>query len=484
MKARSKMSRNVYYPGVFDSSHIAFDTPDGPRVIVRRVEPKVTDLLNLAEHWHLSTVWVAPNSTLSHVDPEIFCDADESIWNIRYTQIGTTPRRLARMKSVTAWWRSGTFEEKRPIEIIFPEQTSWEWEEQDPLTLLQAILTMQRDLSLQLDGHPGSTGRELMKWCVLKDLQLTPQIDLAQLPAKFGRDFAWKRPIWSVEEWGKARPYYLHAYDKNSMYLSAASGAALGIGDPTYYAGPTMKAPDLRLAGLWRVEATPGTYREIERETHEPTRDMWDSKYPLCKFASMLPWPLAENQEWCTTPILKCLIEMWCHVKVFEGYEWPLSRRALAKWSDALWGLRMTYKGLDDPVGQLCYFSTKRIATATVGLLASDSTPAKEKQWYRPDWWSTIIETAKARMIYNIDHYLKEFGASPCMAFVDCLYYVSDSPDPDPRLLTRSNDLGGYKHKLSLPIDSDVVDWFSSEMSAGEVARLVNTWAEKREEYV
>jgi hypothetical protein len=296
---------------------------------------------------------------------------------------------------------------------------------------------------------------------------------LEQLPAKCGRDFAWKRDIPNEEVWSprngkKAR--WLHAYDKNSMYLSAAGGANLGIGDPTYYSGNLMKTPDLRLAGLWRVEA--------ERSTKQHD----SAPFPLRRFAYNLPWPLAENQEWCTTPILKCLIEMGCHVQVFEGYEWPVSRRALAKWSDALYGLRMSYKGLDDEVGQLCYYSMKRIATASVGLLGSTK-GAVDKRWFRPDWWSTIIETAKARMIYNIDHYMKDFGITPVMIHTDCLYYVSDSPEPDERLLLRSNELGGYKHKLSIPVDSDVVDWFAGDMSAGEVAQLINNRAEEEEIY-
>lgn len=448
------MSRAIYFHGVISDDRISVGSHDGPfSVRIPDLSMKVTAILRLADFYGLATVWVAPGCTLSHVDPDVFCNADESMWDIRYTEIATTAQRLNRMKNVTAWRKEGTFEEKRTIEIIFPEQTSWQWEETDPLTLLQAIQRLQSDTAVKIDSHPGSVGRELMKWWIQKGLQLTPKIDLEQLPAKCGRDFAWKIPISSKATW-------LHAYDKNSMYLSAASGANLGIGDPTYYAGANMKTPDLRLAGVWHIEA--------ERSDKQPV----SIPFPLRKFAKNLPWPLANGQEWCTTPILKCLIEMGCHVQVFEGYEWQTSRRVLAKWSDAVWGLRMSYKYDKSEVGQLCYHSMKRIATATVGLLASDKT--RDRQWYRPDWWSTIIETAKARMIYNIDHYIKEYGIVPCMVHTDALYYVSDSPDPDKRLLQRQNELGGYKHKLSIPIDRDVIDWFEAEKSAGEVVTLIN----------
>jgi len=463
------MSRNVYFPGVVSDLQFAIGSTDGPRVIIAKTPPIVTALLALAEAYNLDYVWVAPGSLLSACDPIAFCNADHEVWDIRYVEEPGTHTRLARMKRVVAWRRSGTFTEKRTIEIVFPEQTSWEWEEESPLTILLALQRMHHDFGFPVGSHPGAVGRDLMKWFVLKDLQLTPHIDLAQLPAKCGRDFAWKKPIETTAKELNGG-LWLHCYDKNSMYVSAASNCALGIGDPVYF-GPehTMKEPDIRNAGLWRVEVDP------------ISRVVKGIPGPLETYRYKLPFPLPQNQEWCTSPVLKCLIEMGWHVQVFEGYEWPLSRRALGKWAEALWGHRMTYKELDTEEGQLCYFSMKRIATASIGLLASDTTPLKEKMWYRPDWWSTIIETAKARMLYNIDHYGKDYGMWPVMVYTDALYYVSDSPMPDKRLLQRENELGGYKYKSGIPVNQDVIDWFNSEMSAGEVARLVNTWAQKRE---
>lgn len=451
------MSRTpTYYHGVVSSERLAVATGDGVRVILYHVEHKASALMRLAEECQLHTLWVAPGGVLSHCDPEVFQDLEEHMWDVRYNQVPTSSARLARMKRMTAWRRGGTFDEKRMIEIIFPEQTAWEWEEEDPLTLLTAILMLQKEFAVRVDAHPGSVGRELMKWLVPQDHKVMPHVDLAQLPAKCGRDFAWKREI---TEPGT----YLHAYDKNSMYLSAASGAGLGIGDPQYYCAENMKEPDLRLAGLWRVEVEPQS-----AQSYDPRA------YPLRRFAHHLPSPLARGQEWCTTPVLKCLVEMGLHVKIYEGYEWGLTRRALGKWAEFLWKMRAHYAEDKSPAGQLCYFSLKRIATASVGLLASEKVPLKEKLWARPDWWSTVIETAKARVLYNIDHYGKEWRIWPVMIFVDCLYYVSDSPEPDKRLLARAKELGGYKHKMCVPITDQVREWFASEKKAGEIAELLN----------
>jgi hypothetical protein len=116
----------------------------------------------------------------------------------------------------------------------------------------------------------------------------------------------------------------------------------------------------------------------------------------------------------------------------------------------------------------------KKIARASIGLLGSDKVPRRERLWARPDWWSTIVETAKARMFYNIDHYGREYNIWPHMVFVDCLYYVSNSPLPDKRMLERSQELGGYKHKGAIPITEDVQEWFNGDMSPAEVVRNIN----------
>ena len=388
------MSRNTYYHGVVTPERLAVGGPLASySVIDRHTSPKVTDLLNLAHDYNLNKVWVAPGTTLSHCDPLVFKNASPEEWDCRYTEIPANARRLAHMKRTVGWRVSGTFEEKRMIEIIFPEQTTWLWDESDPLTLLNAIQDMEADLAIPIDSHPGSVGRELMKWAVHKDCQIVPSVDLSQLPCKCAKDFAWKRPI--IE-----KGMYLHAYDKNSMYLSAASGAGLGIGDPTYYYG--YCTPDLNLAGLWRVDASPHF-----------TFDNSLTK-PLVRSAKMLPWPLAEGQEWVTTPILKCLGEMGARVTVIEGWQWPLTRRALggtpkhSGWAEMIWALRAKYKADTSDVGRVKYNSMKRIATASIGLLGSDKNPALDKAWARPDWWSTIIETAKARILYNIDSFGRE----------------------------------------------------------------------------
>lgn len=461
------MSRTNYFHGVVSDDRISFARHEGLVTVPGdTVNTGVTFLLHLAEHYNLSTIWIAPGSMLSAVDPEMFCNADTTVWNIQYTMTNEYPgaSRLPRMKKAVAWRHKGTFEEKRAIEIIFPEQGQWEWDEEDPEILLHAIVRLQADLSLPVASHPGDTGRELMKWGVKKELQVTPQIDLSQLPCKCGRDIAWKAPMYKNPH----TPHWLHAYDKNSQYLSAASNATLGIGDPVYYGGAYLKPPDLKLAGLWHIsieEPMPGAYY------HE-------SVQPLRHNRQNFPELLADNQEWVTTPILKCLVEMGYLVTIHEGYEWKLSRRALAKWSEIVWGLTFIYKQDESPSGQVCYQSMKKIARASIGLLGSDKVPRRERLWARPDWWSTIVETAKARMIYNIDANGQNYGLWPSMVFVDCLYYVSDSPLPDKRLLARSTELGGYKHKGCIPITEEVQEWFNGDMGPAEVVQKINEQAE------
>jgi hypothetical protein len=471
------MSRihKTYYHGVVSPDRIAFGGPlQSYAVVPMEIEPKVTRLLQLCESYAINRLWIAPDTTLSHCDPEIFKDANPEVWDIRYTETPPSHKKLPRMKRAIAWRREGIFEEKRSIEIIFSEQTSWEWTESDPLTLLQAIQAMEKDFAIPIDSHPGSVGRELMKWSVVKDSQIIPAIDLQKLPCKCARDFAWKRPIEEKGAW-------LHAYDKNSMYLSAASGAGLGIGNPTYYAGTNMKTPDMKLAGLWHIRDC----------VHIPGADKVLA--PLYAMHTFAPWPLAEGQEWCTTPILKILCEMGYHVTLSEGYEWPITRRALGGapnrpgWAETLWSWRAKYKADTSEAGAVKYASMKRIATASIGLLGhynpTAPAPMRDRAFPRPDWWSTIIETAKARMLYNIDAFARDGFGWPCMVFVDCLYYVSDSPEPDQRFLQRQNELGGYKHKGVVPIDEYLLEWFAGDMSPAEVVLKINIRQEEEALY-
>lgn len=464
------MSRNTYYHGVVAPDELAVGGPlSSYAKIVRSTQPRVTDLLQIAESHNLNRVWVAPGTTLSHCDPVAFKDANPEFWDLRYTEIPGNTRRLARMKRVTGWRQQGSYEEKRLLEIIFPEQTSWGWEESDPLTLLEAIQGLESDLAIPIDSHPGSVGRELMKWAVHRDCQMVPQVDLMQLPHGCAHPLAWKRPI-------TEKGLYLHTYDKNSSRLSAAGGAALGIGNPTYYAADLIKPPDLRLAGIWRIKTDQNS--RVER-----------ARTPLLQNRDRMPYPLEEGQEWATTPVLKCLLEMGYYVQVFEGWEWPTTRRALggtpsrAGWAELIWGLREKYRAEASDVGQLKYWSMKRIATAGVGMLGSEKNPARERQWARPDWHDTILDTEKARALYNMDNFGRDGYGWPCLVLVDALSYVSDSPKPNARFLQRQHELGGYKHQGTIQIDDDVRGWFADEhMTAGDVTRLIHLREEKEEE--
>lgn len=459
------MSRNTYFHGVISDERLAISGHDGPRVIVQHTPQQCSVLLQLAEMYQLHTIWVVPGSILSHADPQVFRDVDPEIWDIHYTELPTGPSRLNMMKSVTAFRHKGTWDEKRMITINFPEQSAWEWEEEDPLTLLLAILQLSRDLALPMNGHPGVMGRELMDWGVITDHKVLPNVDLGKLEMlRCGRDLAWKRAI------APGEGAYLHGYDKNSMYLSAAQGAGLGVGDPVHYQGETMKEPDVRKAGVWRIEASlvrPNVQKELV--TLHSRRNVEGPKYPLVQFADKLPWPVSSSQEWVTNVTIKLLKEMGGPIKIYEGYEWENTKRALGAWAEEVWKWRQHYKGDKSAVGQLCYTSMKRIATASVGLLTSDKTPEKERRWFRPDWWSIIVETAKARMLYNIDNYGKAFRIWPAMVYYDALYYVSDSPDPDPRLLVREKELGGYKHKGAWRITDELREWLRGDVSAGGV---------------
>lgn len=464
------------------------------RLVVDPFLPQTAQtILDLAMQSNAKFVWIAPKSDWSYVDPVTFRQVQVGFWNVHFTQIEATRNSPARMKRVTAWRTAGSWDEKRTITILFPEHDTWEWSETDPRTILRAILELEDTLGIPIENSPGATGRSLMKY----ENRLVsnhpswirkPQIDLSLLPCmEAGRDLAWKRPLTEYIPNG----WYLHVYDKNSQYLSAATGAMLGEGDPIYYANKEYRTYDPELlgvhvepmrpvnfnrAGLWRIEATVGDIHKDQGRTERFYKDAWETSVNR----QWLPLPLYNEQEWVTTNLLKLLLDMGYSVSVFEGFEWEESHRTLESWARKIWNARARYSGFEGKeynVLQLAYYSMKRIATASVGLLASDATPEKERAFYRPDWWATIVELAKARMIYNADRIGKQHGQWPHAFVVDALYYVSPEPDPEravPTILARRNELGGYKLKQMLQITDEVRDAFSDEKTPGDMARIIN----------
>jgi hypothetical protein len=283
-----------------------------------------------------------------------------------------------------------------------------------------------------------------------------PEIDFSQVPySNAGKDCAFKAA--NIEY----KPgLYLHAYDKNSMYLGAIRGAVLGAGTPAFYGPEEKPQPNLKLPGLWHCKIDTGA-----------------SKYNGVD----MPAALYRRQEWLTTPLLKLCMDLGYSVQVIEGYQWTEYHRTLEDWGAFLWQVRSTIK--DDTTNyphergrMLAYECVKRIATAGLGLLNADASAKYCPEWYRPDFWCTVVELAKERMIRNVMTIEQKYGLAPVACAVDCLYYISPEKDPYtavPHMTDKADSLGGYKVKHSLPLTPELARDMQAAKSAGSLARAV-----------
>jgi hypothetical protein len=77
--------------------------------------------------------------------------------------------------------------------------------------------------------------------------------------------------------------------------------------------------------------------------------------------------------------------------------------------------------------------------------------------WHRPDWWAAIVGEWARRLVTKVE----TLHTKPWLIDTDTIGIVSDEVDPEdaaPQLLTRRRGLGGYKHKLTLPLSPAVVE--------------------------
>lgn len=283
------------------------------------------------------------------------------------------------------------------ISIVFPhllKNAPWS-EAPDGAALLAALWRYQCGLATPYWRSPGATGTRLMAALhtgpgaiELKADQAYPYIAITHKEL----DIADARP-WSEE----MRQYrYIHAYDKNAMYLAACSSLALGVG--VAVEGRTF---DKNEPGYWRA-----TIR--------------------CNSIDLGPrYGLCDAEGWYPTPAVALAYELGAEVRIHESVSWPMHHRILEPWYKRIREARSYCQA--DP---LALAAVKATYTAGIGWLDGHWHRDAERQdvLYRPDWRHMIISQAKCNLLRTV---LAAFPVSPVIGIaVDCVYTLSDEPDP------------------------------------------------------
>ncbi len=428
------------------------------------------DLARQALDANVSNIWVLPGSRLSQAADKTFIESAGEEWDVfaSYSRMeGNRPMFARIWKRNTPGWAG------RTVYVGFPEWGTWPWMCPDVVTLLATVSYIESALGLPVLWSPGRMALDLLKALNLEKRAswLSPlSTDLRTLPTNGGktlpimkcaRDLTWKRELTAREKKMK----WVHKYDKNSMYLAAATGLLVGEGDPEHVEGDAF---DERLPGIWRIHA-------------ERADSLYDS----------VTLPSPARMEWLTTAMVTCAIKMSYQVQVLEGYQWNkqgMYHRTLESWANTLWAVRQSLKPTS-PTFELAfkhsqgrenaYNTIGAIAHVGIGKLGDEDTSGG---LYRPDMWALTVGRACANIFHNIESIRKTTGLTPVLVYTDSLWYVSNDQDPEtavPGIIDKQDKLGGYKvvYNQPLAMSKAVIDAFAKVDSPTKLVRMLNVLA-------
>ena len=437
---------------------------------------RITDLFELAKRHQLTQLWVHPRWAVAanlparlprsaagflprdaegHVLYEIphpFCEiSQDSSWSI------------APAGKLT-WWLHG-YEPGiyGAIDVAFPQYNEqrgqWPWVHDDDVpqetgmpdestTFLLALRYLTHALGMPIRRSPGSVGTGLMRWLHSGSDARTLALEVPEHlpePAQSGGvelELVWRRPLTNEER----HRTFVHAYDKNAQFLGATSSLALGFGEPIQLQStPAWEIlPYRKHPGYWRT-AVSTNQDLLLPDPISPYRD---------------PTEQAEG-IWLSSATLDLAIELGRVRAVHEAYVWPTSHRALEPWYKRLRDARIAFKTdtrtyQQAAARQLAYQAVKAIYTQAIGWLSSTAWDREGDELWRPDWRDAIIGQARTNLFRNILGFVQSRHV-PWMAGADCLYFISDDPDPlsaKPDKMKIGEALSDYKVKdAAIPLE-------------------------------
>jgi len=309
------------------------------------------------------------------------------------------------------------------VSIVFPlydEHAVWGLDT-DGATLLGALLAYARAVGTPYYRSPGRTGIDLLQELGKRGADAKREYP-ERLPPPAGQadtvtELSWLRTL-SPAERGKA---YLHSYDKNAQWLSAAGVVELGLSGIEERRDPTGTLPfDKKLPGYW-----------------------------LARIAGA-------EERWACTPTVAWALERGQAVTITEAYVWTTHSRAMETWYERLRGARTALYADTTPAGRLALGALKYTYALTISGFNSSWHKEKRSPLYRPDWRHLVIAQANANMSRAL-HKMDRDGYTPVAVHKDAVYLVSDEPDPVqacPPSVTLGTGLGHFKvQDAAIPLE-------------------------------
>lgn len=458
-REESKMHTLTFRNGVLTDTHLYVCLENGKparRVIVPPAN--IGEVFQLALTYHLAAIWIYPGTNISAQAGEAFNVAPE--WELTRPTYGETKNHPTmfiggyKKRDLRAQGESG-----ETVYVSYPEHNSawgltkrnetgaWVSRLSSPGALLFTLAYVEDALGFPIQYSPGACGRRVITETnkTRERAAWIAQVDMRKFPiccAENVKDLSWKRaltPEESAQEW-------LLAYDKNSQYASACTGARLGSGEPEEISAPIEFSTEKLVAGVWHCKIS--------------------GEIPFDGLG--LPHPTdGKTEGYFWTYTVKLLIELGYTVEIDHAFIWRESHTILRPFAELLWkaraalGFRERYTV--DEARAAAQGLVKDMMNHSIGTLNSRKFLKDGGKWFRPDWRELLRDNAKYQMFRRI---LKNYedGYRLLGAHVDCLFYASQEKDHTlalPNWLGRKG-LGGYKPKYSADIPMDVArEWFN-----------------------
>jgi len=329
------------------------------------------------------------------------------------------------------------------VSIVFPlydEHTVWGLDT-DGATLLAALLAYARAMGTPYYRSPGRTGIDLLQ--ELGKRRAGSQREYPErLPVPGGQadtvtELSWLRTLSPVER-GKR---YLHSYDKNAQWLSAAGVVELGLSGIAERRDPAGKLPfDKKLPGYW-----------------------------LARVAGA-------EERWACTPTVAWAMERGQAVSITEAHVWTQHSRAMETWYERLRGARTALYADPTPAGALALRALKLTYSLTISGFNSVWQRERRSPLYRPDWRHLIIAQANANLSRAL-HKMDRDGYTPVAVHKDAVYLVSDEPDPVaacPPSVMLGDGLGHFKvQDAAIPLETVLPAFDGTRGGIGTLLKLL-----------
>jgi len=418
--------------------------PERPIVPIRGAIRHVGDLYAGARRHGLTQLWLTAAWVRAAALPDTLAVA-EQFRELRHAFVSDGLDALHAFPTALTPWldvrKKG--EAGSGVSIVFPlydDHAIWGLDT-DGATLLVALLAYARAMGTPYYRSPGRTGTDLLQ-------------ELGKRGAGAGRAFAerWPGPALQVDtetevSWlrtlapAERAKTYLHSYDKNAQWLSAAGVVKLGLSGIEERRDPAGKLPfDKKLPGYW-----------------------------LARIAGA-------EERWCCTPTVAWAMERGQAVSITEAHVWTQHSRAMETWYERLRTARTALYADTTPAGRLALGALKYTYALTISGFNSAWHKEKRSPLYRPDWRHLVIAQANANLSRAL-HKMDLAGYTPVAVHKDAVYLVSDEPDPVvacPPSVTLGTGLGHFKvQDAAIPLDRVLPAFDGTRGGIGTLLKLL-----------